>query len=227
LALALAVVGGLAAVALGTPWAFNSGSASATGSLACSVKRSCDTGEVDVFRMSSTANAHAGTPGGSAYANLVCCGGVPDLGTNCSGVHDTVLTLSAADNAHVASDGSYPTAVCLSAETEEAVDCTYASSCGASYACLATISGSTNAHVAECDGVHDYATKVCCCVGARCAVGGMVEMQMDGSGSAVDSAGSSGGSSAPNYIALAGLAAVALGALGAGGWYARRRFSRG
>ena len=31
-------------------------------------------------------------------------------------------------------------------------------------------------------------------------------------------------SSAPNYIALAGLAAAALVALGAGGWYARRRW---
>jgi len=33
-------------------------------------------------------------------------------------------------------------------------------------------------------------------------------------------------SSAPNYIALAGLAAAALVALGAGGWYARRRWVR-
>ncbi len=35
------------------------------------------------------------------------------------------------------------------------------------------------------------------------------------------------GSSAPNHLALAGLAAAALIALTAGGWYARRRFSQG
>jgi len=34
-------------------------------------------------------------------------------------------------------------------------------------------------------------------------------------------------SSGHNYVALAGLAAAAVVALGAGGWYARRRFSRG
>jgi hypothetical protein len=58
------------------------------------------------------------------------------------------------------------------------------------------------------------------------SVGGIVEMRVGGSGSAVDSAaGSSGGSAAPPYVALAG-AAGAL-ALTAGAWYARRRFSRG
>ena len=57
------------------------------------------------------------------------------------------------------------------------------------------------------------------------AVGGIVEIQVSGSGSAVDSAaGSSGGSAVPNYIALAGLAAMAVVALTAGAWYARRRW---
>lgn len=224
LAVVLTLVGGLAAVALGAPWAFNTGSASAWATVACSVKPSCDAGEVAVFRMSSTANAHAGTPIGSAYANVVCCGGVDGLGSNCSGQFKSVLTLSAPDNAHVASDGSYPTEACLSAGVGNAVGCTYGASCGAGYACLATISGTTNAHVADCDGVDDYATKVCC---GPPPVGGMVEVQVDGSGSAVDSAGSSGGSSAPNYIALGGLAVVAVLALAAAGWYARRRFSRG
>ena len=57
------------------------------------------------------------------------------------------------------------------------------------------------------------------------AVGGIVEIQVNGSGSAVDSAADSpAGSSAPNHVALAGLAAAALVALGAGAWYARRRW---
>jgi Tol biopolymer transport system component len=58
------------------------------------------------------------------------------------------------------------------------------------------------------------------------AVGGAVEMQVSGCGSAVESAASSGGSAVPNHIALSGLAAAALGALIAGGWYARRRRAR-
>ena len=68
-----------------------------------------------------------------------------------------MLRLSAADNAHVASnDLSYGTQVCLSA-TGTAMNCQYGSSCGSGYACLATISGTTNAHVADCDGSADYA----------------------------------------------------------------------
>jgi Neuraminidase (sialidase) len=55
------------------------------------------------------------------------------------------------------------------------------------------------------------------------SVGGVVEMRVDDSGPAVGvSADSSGASAGRNFIALAALAA-ALVALGAGGWYARRR----
>jgi len=203
----------LAALGVGVPWAFNTGSASSTGGLACTVRETCADGEVEVFRMSAAANAHAGTPGGSSYGNVVCCGGVVSLATNCSGVYDTVLTLSAADNAHVASDESYPTAACLSVGAGEAVGCTYDDTCAADYACLATISGTTNAHVADCDGSNDYATKVCCTATAGGApVGGVARLP------------NVSGSSGPNYLALAGLAAALLVALTAGAWYARRRW---
>jgi hypothetical protein len=60
--------------------------------------------------------------------------------------------------------------------------------------------------------------KVLHCDNPNCtsaAVGGLAELP--------DASGSAG----RNYAALAGLAAAALVALGAGGWYARRRFSRG
>lgn len=57
------------------------------------------------------------------------------------------------------------------------------------------------------------------------SVGGVVEMQVGGSASAVDSAAdSSGGLPATNYIALAGAAAAGALALAAGAWYARRRW---
>jgi hypothetical protein len=131
--------------------------------LTCTVRAgACVGAEVEVFRMSNNANAHAGTPAGApTYGYRVCCA-ADGLGTLCSGTHDTVLALSGASNAHVATSvgGAYTTEVCLSVATGT-VSCTYASDCGAS-ACLATISGSTNAHVADCDGTDDYATKVCC-----------------------------------------------------------------
>jgi len=113
--------------------------------------------------MSSTANAHAGTSAGSSYANVVCCGGVHNLSTDCSAVYDVAVTLSGADNAHLAADGSYANQACLSVPHGVA-DCTYGASCGTDYQCLGTVSGSSNAHVADCDGVGDYATKVCCYV---------------------------------------------------------------
>jgi len=154
---------GVLAIAIGLWWGSTGGSASPAASLTCSVKASCDVGEVAVFRMSSSANAHAGTPGGSSYGNVVCCGGVHNLATACSAVYDRPVTLSGTDNAHVAADLSYGSPLCLSVPYGVA-DCTYGPTCGTDYQCLATVSGSTNAHVADCDGVGDYATKVCCYV---------------------------------------------------------------
>jgi len=210
---------GLAAVAWFTYTALepsgSSAAAVASNSLTCNVKESaCGVGEVKVFRMSSLANAHAETPGGSAYGKVVCCGGVTGLGDSCSGVYDTVVTLSGTNNAHVASDASYATEACLSVGAGT-VDCTYGDTCGG-YACLATISGSTNAHVADCDGTDDYTTKVCCAATAGGApVGGVAQLP--------DASGPSG----PNYLAVAGLAAALLVAFTAAAWYARKRFSRG
>jgi len=141
--------------------------ASASSSLTCSVKPSCGVGEVAVFRMSGQANAHAQTAETHAvtYGYEVCCSGPPGLGPAPTGCQGTVLELSAAANAHAASDGSYPTEVTLWAPTM-VVDCTYGTTCASDYSCLATISGTTpvttNAHVADCNGVDDYPTKVCC-----------------------------------------------------------------
>jgi len=210
IALVPITLAGLAALALGVLWPPNSGSASSS-SLTCSVKDTDCGDDEEVFRMSSTTNAHASTLAGSTYGKVVCCGGVTGLGDSCSGTYDTVLTLSAADNAHVASDASYATKACLSVGAGT-VDCTYGDTCDAGYACLATISGSTNAHVAVC-GIAGYTTKVCCAVtGGGAPVGGVAQLP--------DASGPSGS----NHLALAGLAAALLVALTAGGWYARRRW---
>jgi len=225
LALVLSVVGGLAAMAIGAPWGFNTGSASATGGLTCSVKPACGAGEVAVFRMSGLANAHAGTAGGSAYANVVCCAGPAGLSASCSGSHETVLWLSAPDNAHVSetSGGAYTTEVCLSA-TGTTMNCQYRSSCGGD-ACLATISGATNAHVADCDGVDDYATKVCCGGGGGGVVGGAVKLPPGAVAAESGAAAEGSGWGTATYAALVGGMAAAA-AIGVGGWYARRRWLR-
>ena len=157
-ALLLAAVPVVMGVVRGLPW---SAGETASSALTCSVKVSCDAGEVAVFRMSGQANAHAGTAAGSAYANTVCCSGPAGLSTAATGCYGTVLTLSAADNAHAASDGSYATKATLSAPNT-AIDCVYGATCDSDYSCLATISGTTNAHIADCDGTGDYPTKVCC-----------------------------------------------------------------
>jgi len=57
------------------------------------------------------------------------------------------------------------------------------------------------------------------------AVGGIIEMQVDGPGSPASLASGSG-SSSPPYAALITLAAAALAALTAGVWYARRWWVR-
>ena len=230
-ALLLALAPAAMGVLRGLPWSHGE---AASSTLTCSVKASCAGGglEVAVFRMSGPAppaNAHAGTWTGSTYGNVVCCGPT-GLGTSCSGNFDTVLWLSAADNAHAAeaSQTGYATQVCLSAASET-VDCKYVtgSSCGTGYACLATISGTTNAHVADCDGTNDYPTKVCCAAGAAAPVGGIAEMPSLAGTSPQEGAASSQGSgwSAGGYAALAGgLAAAAIVAVGA--WYAGRRWLR-
>ncbi len=157
-----ALLGIAAAVVLGAPWGSRASSAPLAAPLACSVKASCLTSELEVFRMSSTGNAHAGTTSGSAYGMRVCCTRVSGLDTQCTGTYDVVVSMSAADNAHAATDGSYAARVCLSGGDDSGADCTAVAVCPADYACLATISGSTNAHVADCDGASDYGTKVCC-----------------------------------------------------------------
>jgi hypothetical protein len=200
----------------------------ASSSLTCSVKPSCGVGEVAVLRMSGVGNAHAGTAGGSAYANVVCCSGPAGLSTSCSGSYATVLRLWAADNAHVASnDLSYGTQVCLSA-TGTAMNCQYGSSCGSGYACLATISGTTNAHVADCDGSGDYPTKVCCAANPAPPVGGIAELPDIGGASSQQAGAPAGdaGWSAGSYAALAGGLATAAVLVAVGGWCARRRWAR-
>ncbi len=130
--------------------------------LSCEVRNyACgDTKPVEVFRMSSTANAHAGTPTGSTYTYRVCCGGITGLGNSCSGNYAVVLRLSDQTNAHVQQNTyeKYPYPVCLSAPSGNTISVAYRSaSCNVDEALLASMSGPTNAHVASTA----YTTKIC------------------------------------------------------------------
>lgn len=132
------------------------------GTLSCVVRtNSCNGGEVNVFKMSSLSNAHAGFPG-SSYSNLVCCSGVTNLGTSCFGTYDTVLKLSKTpSNAHVEKNtqNNYVNNVCLSVPSGASVSVGYqADNCAGFDTTIASMQKTTNSHVGD---VSAYATKIC------------------------------------------------------------------
>lgn len=133
------------------------------GTLTCTARTTaCSGGEVDIFEMSSTTNAHAGTPT-STYTNLVCCGGVTGIATDCTGTFATVLKLSGVTNAHVQQTGSYTQNVCIQVPAGGSVSVGYASDCTTPVAYdttlgLASMASTSNAHV----GINTaYVTKIC------------------------------------------------------------------
>lgn len=130
------------------------------GTLSCSVTTHCAAGTV-VFKLSDTENAHAELPGQSNYRTLVCCTGVVELGTACSGTYATVLKLSQPTNAHVEQNdrAAFPESVCLSVPDGGSASVGYQTmNCDGFDTALASISGPTNAHVGA-PGV--YPTKLC------------------------------------------------------------------
>jgi len=131
--------------------------------LACSITSgSCS--NTTVFKLSATTNAHAELSNQANYTYYACCSGVTGLENSCSGNYDTVLKLYSSTNSHVekSTQLNYSNSVCLSLPEGTTMVCDYASDCanlGPDYACVASISGDTNAHVSNCT---DYSTKVCC-----------------------------------------------------------------
>lgn len=131
------------------------------GTLSCTVRASaCSGGEIEIFEMQNTTNAHAGLSAAS-YNNLVCCSGVTGLGTLCSGTFATALKLSSTTNAHAEqnSQSNYVNNACLSVPSGGSVSVAYQSSnCTGYDTTLGSMTGTTNAHVG--DGTA-YTTKVC------------------------------------------------------------------
>ncbi len=139
--------------------AYSSGS-----SLVCTITSGTCSGAT-IFNMYDSVNGgHAELSNQSNYPYKVCCTGT-GVSNSCSGGnHAVALNLSGTTNAHVeeSTQNNYTNYACLSATGP--VTCNYVSagdcsSLGTSYACLASISSTTNAHVAAC-GV--YNIQVCC-----------------------------------------------------------------
>ena len=134
------------------------------GTLSCAVRSgSCNGGEVNVFKLNSTSNSHAGLPGSSSYTQFVCCGGVTGLGTNCSGTYATVIKLSSADNAHLekpGGGGNYTQSACLSVPSGGAVSIGYQTTDCTGYdtTVASTSNSDTNSHGGNGS---TYTNKIC------------------------------------------------------------------
>jgi len=128
--------------------------------LSCSMTTSCD--YTDIFHMSNETNAHAELNNNSNYAYEVCCYDPSgfSLGTSCSGDYETLLHLSNQTNAHAEqnNESNYSFNVCINSNSS-GLNCSYEPSCSEYDTCVASISSSTNAHVARC-GYYD--TQICC-----------------------------------------------------------------
>ena len=128
--------------------------------LSCSMTTSCD--YTDIFHMSNETNAHAELNNNSNYAYEVCCYDPSgfSLGTSCSGDYETLLHLSNQTNAHAEqnNESNYSFNVCINSDSS-GLNCSYEPSCSEYDTCVASISSSTNAHVARC-GYYD--TQICC-----------------------------------------------------------------
>jgi hypothetical protein len=135
--------------------------------LTCNVRNpSCLPGETDVFHTSDLTNAHAELNNQSTYSYKICCGGVPGLGTDCSGGSGNFVTVVRLDEqtdatAERGDYSNYGYQACLSVSSGN-IYCEYDDSgaCSTSgYSCVAELSDDTNAHMAECGAAE---TTICC-----------------------------------------------------------------
>ena len=153
----------------------------------CSVKTSCSSGEIAIFSLSSSSNAHA-AQSSSGYSYKVCCPGEGlEESTSCTDAN-AALWLSATTNAHVSENkitGSYGEKVCLS--SDDSFSCAVKTSCSIDEYCIVSVYANSNSHVAECGG---YGNDVCCAGDVvptyDCVISGV---EIDDSGCGTDGCG--------------------------------------
>ncbi len=155
-----AVFGFLLGLGIAVPLSVNAGT------LTCSISAaaSCTGGtNAIIFRMSSSTNAHAELPNQStaAYSSkVVCCSGVTGLGNTCGGTFAVAAKLQAVTNSHIEqnSQANYSNNACISVSSGSISIGYQNSSCSGYDTLVASMSGTTNAHVAN-QGI--YTTKIC------------------------------------------------------------------
>ncbi len=138
----------------------------ASANLSCIVRQSsCVGNEVPVIRMSNHSDAHAEQVNGTDYTYIVCCNDTDNRNTLTNSSGTVVANLSSSTDAHTeipgTSDYSYP--VYLGADPDN-VTCSYdyvSGNCAENSTCLFTMSGTTDAHIADCT-TDPYNLTVCC-----------------------------------------------------------------
>ncbi len=132
--------------------------------LSCSVTSTCVMPNVALMNIASTTNSHVSIGTSTDYnTNIVCCGGVSNLTSTCSGtgVITRILGLSSTTNAHIESSSlaNYPVQACLrvntggyASSTVQTTDCTgYETTVG-------SMTSTTNSHMGA---AADYTYKIC------------------------------------------------------------------
>jgi len=140
------------------------GMSARAGVLTCAVRTSsCNAGEVVVFKMSGTTNAHAELSSQNHYTNLVCCGGTSDMSNTCTNTFATVLKLQNTTNSHVQqnSQSGYANSACLSVSQGSVTVAYQPTDCTGYDAIVASMSAATNGHVGNSAA---YSTKICATV---------------------------------------------------------------
>jgi hypothetical protein len=143
------------------------------GTLSCSVTTAAACTGTVIWRMSGATNAHAELPSQATAAydsNVVCCSGVTDLGTSCTGTFATALKLSGVTNAHSEQNSqvNYANNACISVPSGGSVSIGYqATNCTGFDTTLGSMTGTTNAHVGNTTA---YTTKICGTAAATAAI---------------------------------------------------------
>ena len=128
----------------------------------CSVKASCDTGEVSILEMAKATNSHAGVVG-TGYDYSICCSGVDGLSNSCTGNGEAFLKLYDENNSHVyaASEDNYSddTELACVGSSDGSFTVKYKSNCENNGVAIASMSSYPyNSHIG---GPDDYTNKIC------------------------------------------------------------------
>ena len=158
------------------------------GTLSCNVSAvACTGGQVEIYRMSGTTNAHAQLPSVGTYTQRVCCSGVTGLSNACTAPSANALNFTKTTNSHSSQTATspYTTPACISVPSGGSISIGYqASNCTGFDTTLGSMSSTTNAHVGDTTA---YTTKICGTAG-----GGVPNLSISGNliSSVFDSTGS-------------------------------------